>query len=98
MPEMTHDSIAELLRNLPERISDVIKPWAERSPERPALVEGTGTWTYRQLASAVSEAQRWLLASGVRPGDRVMIVRENCRAFVAILTHDHDPIAQAHAR
>src|SRR5271166_1340452 len=85
MPEMNHTSIAEQLTNLPERISDVIKPWFERSPERPALVEGTGTWTYRQLASAVSEAQRWLLASGVRPGDRVMIVCENCRAFVAIL-------------
>ena len=48
-------------------------------------MEASGTWTYRQLASAVSETQRWLLASGVRPGDRVMIVCENCRAFVAIL-------------
>jgi long-chain acyl-CoA synthetase len=84
MPE-THDSIAELLTNLPERISDVIKPWSERSPERPALVEASGAWTYRQLASAVSDTQRWLVDSGVRPGDRVMIVCENCRAFVAIL-------------
>ena len=48
-------------------------------------MEASGTWTYRQLASAVSDTQRWLLASGVRPGDRVMIVCENCRAFVAIL-------------
>ena len=71
--------------NLPERISDVVKLWSERWPERPALVEASGTWTYRQLASAVSDAQRWLLDSGVRPGDRVMIVCENCRAFVAIL-------------
>src|SRR5271165_1674897 len=85
MPEFTHDSIAELLTNLPERISDIVKPWSERSPGRPALVEASGTWTYRQLASAVSDSQRWLLASGVRPGDRVMIVCENCRAFVAIL-------------
>src|SRR5271165_1190720 len=85
MPEFTHDSIAELLTNLPERISDIVKPWSERSPGRPALVEASGTWTYRQLASAVSEAQRWLLASGVRPGDRVMIVCENCRALVAVL-------------
>jgi acyl-CoA synthetase (AMP-forming)/AMP-acid ligase II len=48
-------------------------------------VEASGTWAYRQLASAVDEAQTWLLDSGVRPGDRVMIVCENCRAFVAIL-------------
>ena len=73
------------MTNLPARISDVVKPWAERSPDRPALVEAAGTWTYRQLASAVDEARTWLVASGVRPGDRVMIVCENCRAFVAIL-------------
>src|SRR5580692_3100229 len=71
--------------NLPERISDVIKVWSERIPEHPALVEASGAWTYRQLATAVSDAQRWLVDSGVRPGDRVMIVCENCRPFVAIL-------------
>jgi len=73
------------LTNLPERISDVIRPWSERLPDQPALVEASGTWTFRQLAAAVSDTQRWLLDSGVRPGDRVMIVCENCRAFVAIL-------------
>ncbi len=81
-----HDSNDHnLLENLPERISDVVKPWAERSPDRPALVEASGTWTYRQLASAIYEAQVWLIDSGVRPGDRVMLVSENCRAFVAAL-------------
>jgi long-chain acyl-CoA synthetase len=71
--------------NLPERISDVIKPWSERSPEKPALAEASGVWTYRQLASAITDAQKWLLDSGVLPGDRVLIVCENCRAFVALL-------------
>jgi acyl-CoA synthetase (AMP-forming)/AMP-acid ligase II len=71
--------------NLPTRISDVITPWAERSPDQPALVEASGTWTYRQLAAVIAETQTWLVGSGVRPGDRVMIVCENCRAFVAIL-------------
>jgi long-chain acyl-CoA synthetase len=85
MPEMTPETVAELLANLPERIGDVIKPWAERLPDRPALVEASGSWTYRQLASVVSDTQRWLLGLDVRPGDRVMIVCENCRAFVAIL-------------
>src|SRR5580700_3051855 len=70
---------------LPTRISDAIKPWAERSPDQPALVEASGTWTYRQLILVVAEVQTWLVDSGVRPGDRVMIVGENCRAFVAIL-------------
>jgi long-chain acyl-CoA synthetase len=84
MSKITHD-IPELLKDLPERISDVITPWSERWPDRPALVEASGTWTYRQLASAVSDTERWLCESGVRPGDRVMLVCENCRAFVAIL-------------
>src|SRR5271166_5511057 len=85
MSEMKHDSISERSRDLPERICDVIRPWSDCSPERLALVEASGIWTYRQLASAVSDTQRWLLALGVRPGDRVMIVCENCRAFVAVL-------------
>ncbi len=85
MPDSTHDLAAAELTNLPARICDVIAPWAGGSPERPALVETSGTWTYRQLASAVSDTERWLLDLGVRPGDRVMIVCENCRAFVAIL-------------
>jgi len=85
MSEITHDTIADLLRNLPERISDVIKPWSEHSRDRLALVEASGNWTYWQLASAVVDTQRWLRDSGVRQGDRVLIVCENCRAFVAIL-------------
>ena len=67
------------------RISDVVTRWAECSPDHPALVESTGSWTYGQLASAISDTQAWLHKSGVRPGDRVMIVGENCRAFVTIL-------------
>jgi long-chain acyl-CoA synthetase len=57
----------------------------ERSPDHPALVEAGGTWTYGQLAAAISKAKTWLLGSGVCPGDRVMIAGENCRAFVAVL-------------
>jgi long-chain acyl-CoA synthetase len=69
----------------PVRISDVVKVWGSRSPDRPALVESTGAWTYGQLGSAIADTQIWLRGLGIRPGDRVMIVGENCRAFVAIL-------------
>jgi long-chain acyl-CoA synthetase len=75
----------EILESLPARISEVVAPWAERSPDRPALVEASGTWTYRELASAIIETQMSLVTWGVRPGDRVMIVGENCREFVALL-------------
>jgi len=79
------DDVPEILNSLPVRISDAVSYWAEHSPDRPALVEGSSTWTYRQLASSVIRTSAWLLASSVRPGDRVMLVCENCRAFVAIL-------------
>ncbi len=85
MAEITRDKVAELLANLPDRIGDVIRPWADSAPDQPALTEPSGTWTYQQLALVVAETQTWLLESGVRPGDRVMVVCENCRAFVAIL-------------
>lgn len=70
---------------LPTRISDVVKPWADTTPDHPALVETAGTWTYRQLNSVVFKTTAWLRDWGVRPGDRVMIVGENCREFVALL-------------
>ena len=84
MPDITPDKVAELLASLPARICDVIAPWSERMPDQLALVESSGTWSYRQLNDAVSGTSGWLRASGVRPGDRVMIVCENCRALVAI--------------
>ena len=82
---MIEDQVSEILQSLPKRICDVLQPWAESSPDRPAIVEDAGTWTYRQLSSAVAAARVWLFESGVRPGDRVMIVSENSRAFVAVL-------------
>ncbi len=77
---MIEDQVADILAGLPSRICDVVKPWAERAPDHPALVESGGAWSYGQLAVRVSETQAWLQTSGVRPGDRVMIVCENSRA------------------
>ncbi len=71
--------------SLPARISDAIAPWSQHSPDHTALVDSSGAWTYRQLAEIISETQAWLAESGVRAGDRVMIIGENCRAFAAIL-------------
>ncbi len=82
---MLEDQISDILAALPHRISDVVKPWAELSPDRPALVETSGAWTYRDLALRISETEAWLSTSGVRPGDRVVVVCENSRAVVAIL-------------
>src|SRR5271155_4060376 len=70
---------------MPNRICDIVTPWAKRLPDHLALVEAGGSWTYRQLDAAIVETQTCLSTLGIRPGDRVMIVGENCRAFVALL-------------
>src|SRR5271156_325771 len=76
---------SEILSALPPRINDAIKPWVEGAPNQPALVESSGAWTYQELDSVVMETALWLRELGIRPGDRVMIVLENCRAFIAVL-------------
>ena len=72
------------MNSLPQQIIEVVTLWSERSPNRPALVESSGTWTYGELASAIAAAKTWLADSGVRPGDRVMLVCDNSRISVAL--------------
>src|ERR1700722_4742983 len=82
---MTENLTTENSSSRATRISDVVQRWVQNSPERIALVESSGAWTYGQLAAAISHTGDWLHELGVRQGDRVMIVGENCRAFVTIL-------------
>jgi long-chain acyl-CoA synthetase len=82
---MTEEQKSGILASLPDRICDVLKPWSESTPDQLAVVESAGSWSYRQLDSTVAETREWLITSGVRPGDRVMIVCENSRALVAVL-------------
>lgn len=69
----------------PSRIGDVIHPWVERTPDGQAIVDPSGAWTYRQLSQAIAESEQWLSAMGIRAGDRVMLVGENCRVLAALL-------------
>lgn len=83
--DMAVDDVAALLARLPARISHVIRPWAARTPDHPALADAAGTWSYGELAEAVRQGATWLAARGVRPGDRVLVVSENCRPIAAIV-------------
>src|SRR5579863_10300723 len=69
----------------PMRISDVVKPWADRLPDHKAVADPNGSWTYQELEGIIAQTADWLRGSGVRAGDRVMIVGENCREFAAVL-------------
>jgi long-chain acyl-CoA synthetase len=81
---MNEIPVSDILNSLPKNVSDVIKPWTGGSPDRLAVVEASGSWSYGQLDAAVAKTQTWLRNSGVRRGDRVMLVCENCRPLIAI--------------
>jgi len=76
---------SDLVSDLPHRVNDLASRWAELARDRPALIEKSGHWTYGELPAIVAEARRFLGEAGIRPGDRVMVVAENCRALVALL-------------
>ncbi len=73
------------MRTLPRRIDEVIRPWAERTPDAPALVEMGRRWTYGALGRRVEWLVQWLRQMGVRRGDRIMVVGENCVAQAALI-------------
>lgn len=68
----------------PSLISEIVPMWAAFAPDRVALVDGGRAWTYAELDNAVGDTAAWLTTSDVRPGDRVMLVCENCVASVAL--------------
>lgn len=82
---MTEPTAAELIADLPNRISDLATRWAETAPDRLAIVDRDGSWRYGELPGIVAATRDWLTQLGIRPGDRVMVVAENCRATVALL-------------
>ncbi len=69
----------------PARIDEVLAPWVARSPEHPALIEGSRVWSYDEFRNAVEATRSWLAGKGVQPGDRVMIVNENSAAAVVLV-------------
>ena len=75
----------KILAELPDRISDVIKPFARQSPHHPALVQGDVTWTYAELAAVVADTTLILKLYDIRARDRVMIVSENSLALAALI-------------
>jgi long-chain acyl-CoA synthetase len=77
--------IAEILARLPRRIHDVVDQYAQATPNHPALVDDAVTWSYRELHHAIRQIAAALQLLGIRPGDRIMIVSENCIALAGLL-------------
>ncbi|MGZ5875218.1 MAG: class I adenylate-forming enzyme family protein [Bradyrhizobium sp.] len=76
---------AEILEGLPRGIHEVIDRHVKAMPDRLALIEDSGGLSYRDLDRAVSETADALRSLGMRAGDRMMIVSENCIALACLL-------------
>jgi acyl-CoA synthetase (AMP-forming)/AMP-acid ligase II len=75
----------EILADLPQRIHEITSLHAVEAPQRPALVEDGSAWTFAELHRHVQEVASALQLLGIRPGDRMMIVSENCISLAALL-------------
>ena len=78
-------NLDEIAVGLPRRIHEVMASQVAKAPDRIALVEDGASWSYRDLDQRVSEIATVLSSLGIRPGDRMIIVSENCIALAALL-------------
>ncbi len=69
-----------------DRVHQLLDVWARDQPDRLVYADHDGTtYTFGEFAAAVSDATSLLRDLGVRPGDRVSLVCENCVAAAAVI-------------
>ena len=68
----------------PQRLfAYVVDEWAERQPERPALLSDRETLSYRALAGRVNRYARWALSKGIGTGDVVCLFMPGSPDYIA---------------
>jgi acyl-CoA synthetase (AMP-forming)/AMP-acid ligase II len=77
--------LAGIAAGLPGRIHEVIDRHVAESPDRIALIEDGASWSYRELGRSVAAIATSVKSLGVRAGDRMIIVSENCIALAGLL-------------
>lgn len=83
--EVADSEVHEILQGLPERLHQAMDRAVAATPDYPALIDDSRTWSYRQLADAVESTASALQSFGVRPGDRMMLVSENCLEMACLM-------------
>ena len=77
--------VDRLAASLPPRLHLVAERHIADAPERIALIEDGRCWTYGELGRNIAEIAEALAELGIRAGDRMIIVSENCIALAALL-------------
>lgn len=68
-----------------QKISDIARAWAARTPEGVAIRESDRVIGFGELWRRVGAAERHLREQGVGTGDRVLVLAENCTAVIVLL-------------
>jgi long-chain acyl-CoA synthetase len=79
------NDLAGITAGLPRRIHEIYGRHAAEFSDRVALIDDGVSWTYRELDRSVTRIAEALRCLGVRAGDRIMIVSENCIALAGML-------------
>jgi mycobactin salicyl-AMP ligase len=66
-------------------LGQLLRDAALRWPNRPALLDATGSSSYAEIDAAADRFAHGFLALGIGPGDRVVVQLPNVRAFVLVL-------------
>ena len=69
------------LTTAPTRIHQMLDRWVREQPQAPALRDARARLSYSQLDETSRAAAEQLKSLGVRAGDRVLVVGENCAAL-----------------
>src|SRR3979490_1640069 len=68
----------------PSRLfTDVVDDWAQREPDRPALISENETFSYRALAERINRYARWALSTGIQAGDTVCLLMPSRPDYIA---------------
>jgi acyl-CoA synthetase (AMP-forming)/AMP-acid ligase II len=78
-------SVDDIVSELPRRLHEVVDKQSASAPTQPAVVDHAGALSFEELRQATVHAATRLAELGVRAGDRVMVVSENCIAAVVLL-------------
>ncbi|MEZ2142703.1 long-chain-acyl-CoA synthetase [Bradyrhizobium sp. DN5] len=72
------------IETLPGRLfADVVDDWAQRQPDRAALVTDDATLDYEGLSKRINRYARWARSAGVAKGDAVALIMTNGIDYVA---------------
>jgi fatty-acyl-CoA synthase len=67
-----------------QTLGDLLRRTAARVPDKTAIVCGEVSWSYAEFDAICNRLANGLLASGVKPGDRVAILSRNSHGFAAV--------------